>query len=60
MGVKDELLFTTEVLDDFTYRASLGLEAQYQDSLFVGLNLGYTGSSNFDELGLSAIVSYKF
>ena len=37
-----------------------GLEAQYQDSLFVGLNLGYTGSSNFDELGLSAIVSYKF
>ncbi|MDT3661977.1 MAG: autotransporter outer membrane beta-barrel domain-containing protein [Anaerobiospirillum sp.] len=60
VGVKDELLFTTEVLDDFTYRARLGLEAQYQDSLFVGLNLGYTGSSNFDELGLSAIVSYKF
>ena len=51
---------TTEVMDSFTYGATLGVSAQYQESFSFGLNVGYTGSSSADEFGLNANARYTF
>ena len=59
VGVESVAL-TSEVMDSFTYGASLGIDAQYQESISFGLNVGYTGSSNADEFGLNANARYVF
>lgn len=51
---------TTEVLDNFTYGAKLGLKAQYQENFSLGLNVGYVGSSNSDEFGINANARFSF
>ena len=43
----------SEIFDNFTYGASLGIAAQ-------GLTVGYTGSSNVDDLGVSANARFTF
>ena len=59
VGVSNVAL-TTEVLDSFTYGATLGVSAQYQESFSFGLNVGYTGSSSADEFGVNANARYTF
>lgn len=49
----------TEVLDDVTYGATLGLAAS-NGAVSFGLSLNYTGSSNTDELGLQAHARLAF
>ena len=49
----------TEVLDDVTYGATLGIAAS-NGALSFGLSLNYTGSSNTDELGLQAHARLAF
>lgn len=49
----------TEVLDDVTYGATLGIAAS-NGALSFGLSLSYTGSSNTDELGLQANARLSF
>lgn len=49
----------TEVLDDVTYGATLGIAASNGALSFV-LSLNYTGSSNTDELGLQAHARLSF
>ena len=49
----------TEVLDDVTYGATLGIAAS-NGALSFGLSLNYTGSSNTDELGLQAHARLSF
>ncbi|HIV55022.1 MAG TPA: autotransporter domain-containing protein [Candidatus Anaerobiospirillum stercoravium] len=56
----ESIALTSEVMDSFTYGASLGIDAQYQESISFGLNVGYTGSSNADEFGLNANARYVF
>ena len=50
---------TTEVFDNFTYGANLGLAAQ-TGNFSLGLGLGYTGSSNTDEFSASANARFTF
>ena len=59
VGVSNVAL-TTEVMDSFTYGATLGVSAQYQESFSFGLNVGYTGSSSADEFGVNANARYTF
>lgn len=49
----------TEVLDDVTYGATLGIAAS-NGALSFGLSLSYTGSSNTDELGVQAHARLSF
>ena len=49
----------TEVLDDVTYGATLGIAAS-NGAVSFGLSLNYTGSSNTDELGLQAHARLSF
>ena len=51
---------STEIMDSFTYGATLGVSAQYQESISFGLNVGYTGSSSADEFGVNANARYTF
>ena len=51
---------STEIMDSFTYGATLGINAQYQESISFGLNIGYTGSSSADEFGVNANARYTF
>ena len=51
---------TTEVLDNFTYGATLGVEAQSVGGIALGLSVGYTGSSNTDEFGVNANARFTF
>ena len=59
VGVSNVAL-TTEVMDSFTYGATLGVSARYQESFSFGLNVGYTGSSSADEFGVNANARYTF
>ena len=51
---------TTEVIDNFTYGATLGVEAQSVGGVALGINVGYTGSSNVDEFGVNANARFTF
>ena len=51
---------TTEVIDNFTYGATLGVEAQSAGGITLGLSVGYTGSSNTDEFGVNANAHFSF
>ena len=51
---------SSELMDDFTYGGSLGIQARYSDSLSLGVNLGYTGSDNTDEFGVTGDIRYMF
>ena len=51
---------TTEVFDNFTYGATLGVEAQSVSGVALGISVGYTGSSNTDELGVNANARFVF
>ena len=51
---------TTEVIDNFTYGATLGVEAQSVGGIALGLSVGYTGSSNTDEFGVNANARFTF
>ena len=51
---------TTEVIDNFTYGATLGVEAQSVGGIALGINVGYTGSSNVDEFGVNANARFTF
>ena len=51
---------TTEVIDNFTYGATLGVEAQSVSGFALGLGVGYTGSSETDEFSAQAKVRYTF
>ena len=50
---------TSEVFDNFTYGATLGVEAQ-SNSFSFGVGLGYTGSSNADEFSAQANARFTF
>ena len=49
-----------EIFDSFTYGASLGVAAQSTSGISLGLAVGYTGSSNTDDLGVSANARFTF
>ena len=51
---------TSEIFDNFTYGASLGVAAQSTSGISLGLTVGYTGSSNVDDLGVSANARFTF
>ena len=51
---------TTEVFDNFTYGATLGISAQNTSGLALGVNVGYTGSSNVDDLSVGANARFTF
>lgn len=51
--------YGTEIMDDFTYGATFGVDAQNGNFRF-GLNAGYTGSSNIDDYSVSANVRLVF
>lgn len=59
-GTDTVLGLSTEVMDDFTYGATLGLDAQYNDALSVGVGVSYVGSDNADEFGVTGNVRYAF
>ena len=50
---------STEVLDNFTYGATLGVAAQ-TGNFSLGLGVNYTGSSNTDEFGVNANARFVF
>ena len=50
---------STEVLDNFTYGATLGVGAK-TGNFSLGLGVNYTGSSNTDEFGVNANARYVF
>ena len=50
---------STEVLDDFTYGATLGIAAK-TGGFSLGLGVNYTGSSNVDEFGINANARFVF
>ena len=50
---------STEVLDNFTYGATLGVAAQ-TGNFSLGLGVNYTGSSNVDEFGVQANARFVF
>ena len=50
----------SEIFDSFTYGASLGIAAQSESGISLGLAVGYTGSSNTDDLGVSANARFTF
>ena len=50
----------SEIFDSFTYGASLGIAAQSESGIALGLAVGYTGSSNTDDLGVSANARFTF
>ena len=50
---------STEVLDDFTYGATLGIAAK-TGGFSLGLGVNYTGSSNVDEFGVNANARFVF
>ena len=50
---------STEVLDDFTYGATLGIAAK-TGGFSLGLGVNYTGSSNTDEFGVNANARFVF
>ena len=51
---------STEVIDNFTYGATLGVEAQSVSGFALGVGVGYTGSSETDEFSAQAKVRYTF
>ena len=51
---------TTEVIDNFTYGATLRVEAKSVGGIALGLSVGYTGSSNTDEFGVNANARFSF
>ena len=51
---------TSEIFDNFTYGATLGVSAQNAAGISLGLSVGYTGSSNVDDLGVSANARFTF
>ena len=51
---------TSEVFDNFTYGATVGIEAQSTAGFSFGLGLGYTGSSNTDEFSAQANARFTF
>ncbi len=50
----------SEIFDSFTYGATLGVAAQSASGVSLGLAVGYTGSSNTDDLGVSANARFTF
>ena len=50
----------SEIFDSFTYGATLGVAAQSASGISLGLAVGYTGSSNTDDLGVSANARFTF
>ena len=46
-------------MDNFTYGAAVGVSAT-SGNFGLGLGVNYTGSSNTDELGVSANARYMF
>ena len=50
---------STEVLDNFTYGATLGVAAK-TGNFSLGLGVNYTGSSNTDEFGVNANARFVF
>ena len=50
----------SEIFDNFTYGASLGIAAQSTSGISLGVAVGYTGSSNTDDLGVSANARFTF
>ena len=50
---------STEVLDNFTYGATLGVAAK-TGNFSLGLGVNYTGSSNVDEFGVNANARFVF
>ena len=51
---------TSEIFDNFTYGASLGVAAQSSSGISLGVAVGYTGSSNTDDFGVSANARFTF
>ena len=51
---------TSEVFDNFTYGATVGVEAESASGFSFGLGLGYTGSSNVDEFAAQANARFTF
>lgn len=51
--------YTTDILDRFTYGATVGMSAS-SDQLSFGLNVGYTGSANTSDVIGSAQLRYVF
>ena len=59
-GIANHVTSTsTEVLDNFTYGATVGVAAQ-TGSFSLGLGLNYTGSENANEFGVNANARYVF
>lgn len=59
-GANRAASLSAEILDDWTYGATLGIEAQYNRALSLGVNVSYVGSDNADELGVTGNVRYAF
>lgn len=51
---------SAQVLDDVTYGATLGIQAQYNKTLSLGLNFNYLGSENANEFGVTGNVRVAF
>ena len=51
---------TSEIFDNFTYGATLGVAAQSASGISLGLSVGYTGSSNVDDFGVNANARFVF
>jgi hypothetical protein len=49
-----------DVVDPFSARASVGVDAQMGSSLGLGLGVAYTGSKNMNEASVSGTVRYAF
>ena len=59
-GVSNRNVATeSEIVDNFTYSAALGVAAQNGNFSF-GLGVNYTGSSNVDEFGVNANARFTF
>ena len=58
MGMSTAL--STEVFDDWTYGGTLGVNAEYGDSLGFGINVHYVGSDAADEFGVTGNIRYMF
>ncbi|WP_303963256.1 autotransporter outer membrane beta-barrel domain-containing protein [Succinatimonas hippei] len=55
----DKINLESEIIDDFTYSATVGFEAQ-TGNFNVGLGVNYIGSDNTDSIGVRGDVSYRF
>ena len=60
VGAEQVTALSAEVMDDWTYGGTLGVDAKYGESLSFGVGVSYVGSESADEFGVTGNIRYMF